>query len=673
MSAFAEIRTDRVQVHVHGEEWRRWAAPRTVDGQPGERMKTPAEAGPAQGADPIGMASAPWAGAAAVTRTVFTDEKTGIKAVKWRQAWEGSPISRHWVTVVNASDTPVTLDVLHAACVENIGWDDPECFRIHIPYNHNYAEAQWRSVRPADLGLMKSAKPNVGNIMLNALGRSAQVYVPMAMLEDTRGGQTLIWQIEHSGSWMWDLGQGGAGELNLALGGLTESYGHWRKVLAPGQAVTTFPVSLGVVDGDAEAALCAMTDYRRRACRQAHPVDDGCPVIFNDYMNCLQANPTTENSLPLIARAAEAGCEVYCIDAGWFGSGCWDVCLGDWHESPERFPNGLRELIDAIEAHGMIPGLWLEIEAVAQWAETAKRPDTWFLTLHGKRVLFSDRHLLDFRRPEVRAWADETVDRLVADYRLGYIKFDYNCSPLLGTDRAADSPGDGLLAHVNAVHEWYRGVRRRHPRVILEDCASGGMRNEYGMLSILQLASISDQNDYRLMAPIVVGSLATVLPEQLGIWSYPLKEGNREEAIFNMVNALLGRIHQSGQIMDLPADRFEAVREGIALYRNRIRADIPEAWPVWPLGRIGMEQKDRFLSVGLHLPAAGRLWLAIWRLDGEEAGVRIPLSRWFANGFRARQVFPGSPVCDFAVEGPDLTVTLPERYTARLFLLEAAS
>ena len=52
--------------------------------------------------------------------------------------------------------------------------------------------------------------------------------------------------------------------------------------------------------------------------RRPNKDDENLPVIFNDYMNCLFGDPTTEKELPLIDAAAECGCEYYVIDAGWY-------------------------------------------------------------------------------------------------------------------------------------------------------------------------------------------------------------------------------------------------------------------------------------------------------------------------------------------------------------------
>ncbi len=361
----------------------------------------------------------------------YRDDETGLEAVNHFQFFGDNPISRRWVTVSNTSDEAIGLDVLHSAFIDNIPWTQRGQFLIHIPYNVNYAEGQWRVHSLEDLGLIRTHKPNASKLIVNAVGRSADVYLPTAMLEDAVNHWTLIWQIEHSGSWMWDLGQREWGVLNLAIGGLSESYGHWYKELRPGESLESLPVAAGRVHGDVEEAIASMVNYRRIACWSQHPVDKKLPVIFNDYMNCLWADPTEEKELRLIPRAAEAGCEIYVVDAGWFGEKGW-TDIGDWHENGGKFPHGLNSVMDAIRDAGMIPGLWVEIEGIAKHVEMAQKPDSWFLSLHGHRNLYANRYALDFRNPEVVKFADETMDRLIQTYGLGYVKIDYNFSILLG-------------------------------------------------------------------------------------------------------------------------------------------------------------------------------------------------------------------------------------------------
>jgi alpha-galactosidase len=654
LGRFDVAREGRVAVHIQGDTSEAWAAPRTVMGNPGARM-------PLVGETRIANA------AGERIELLFRDEATGLEAVNRVQFFGDSPISRRQVTVTNRSAAPWGLDVLHSAFISDIPWPDDRRYRIHIPHNDNYAENQWRANPLAALGLVRSRKGLVAHLIVNSVGRSCQSYVPMAILENVEEHWCLIWQIEHSGSWMWDLGQGRGDVLSLGVGGLSEAWNHWYKRLAPGQSVESLPVAVGRVAGGPDEALAALAAYRRAACVAPHPADRDLPVICNDYMHCLNGDPDEARSLRLIPKAAAAGCDVYVIDAGWFGANGWGE-IGNWHESPTKFPHGLNRVMDAVRAAGMVPGLWIEIEAASTEVELARRPDDWFLSLHGRRNLWGKRLALDFRNPAVRRFADETLDRLIGDYGLGYIKFDYNLSIQLGTDYRADSPGDGALAHTRAVQEWFRGLRARHPAVILESCASGGMRTDYGLLAILQLASSSDQNDYRFYPAIAAGGMASVLPEQLAVWSCPKVGEDREAAVFNMVNALLCRIHLSGQLADIPAEQFDVVREGIALYKQSLRRAIPRAIPFWPLGRRTIEQRDGFMAVGLRDADGGAAWLAVWRLGGDDTA-EIPLGALRCGKACVRQAFPEAPERPLACDGNTLRVRFPAPWTAAVFAI----
>lgn len=84
----------------------------------------------------------------------------------------------------------------------------------------------------------------------------------------------------------------------------------------------TVPVSVGTAAGGFDEAMGELTKYRR-AIRRVNDDNENLKVIFNDYMNCLFGDPTTEKEIPLIDKAAEAGCEYFCIDAGWYSAGYW--------------------------------------------------------------------------------------------------------------------------------------------------------------------------------------------------------------------------------------------------------------------------------------------------------------------------------------------------------------
>jgi alpha-galactosidase len=361
------------------------------------------------------------------------------------------------------------------------------------------------------------------------------------------------------------------------------------------------------------------------------------------------------------------GCEYFCIDAGWYADGDWWDSVGLWLPSPHRFPGGIEQVLSAIKERGMIPGLWLELEVVGINSPLAREvPDDWFFCRHGKRVIDHGRYQLDFRHPDVRAHADEVVHRLVSQYGVGYIKMDYNINAGIGTDVNADSAGDGLLEHNRAYLDWLDGIFARYRGLVIENCGSGGMRMDYALLSRYSIQSSSDQTDYRRTAAIAAACPSAVTPEQCAVWSYPLPEGDEEEVIFNMVNALVLRIHQSGLLTLVSPQRRALVKEAITLYKE-IRQDIPHSLPFWPLGVPAFE--DQWLSLALHCHRT--TYLAVWRLESASPSHVLPIKYLKGKQVQSDCIYPSRHSCQWQWQSQRgaLSVCLPRQNTARLFRL----
>ena len=420
----------------------------------------------------------------------------------------------------------------------------------------------------------------------------------MGYIGNSAADSSLFFEIDHSGSWHYEIGDQNC-HFYLAVSGPTEIQSHWSKNLKPGDSFTTVPVAVGVGHDDFEEAIGTLTKYRRKI-RRPNKDNENLPVIFNDYMNCLFGDPTTEKEFPLVDAAEKAGCEYFVIDAGWYADGNWWDSVGEWQESKKRFPNGVREVTDYIRSKGMIPGVWLELEVMGINCKKASiLPDECFFLRHGKRVYDRSRYQLDFRHPLVIEHVTEVIDRVVRDYGVGYIKMDYNIEPGIGTEVDADSFGDGLLEHERAYLAWLDGIYKKYPDLVIENCSSGGLRMDYAMLARNSIQSTSDQEDYRNYATISANAAIGVTPEQAAIWSYPLRDGTEEEVIFNMVNALLLRIHQSGHLAEISPERFDLVKEGIDCYKE-IRSGIKDGVPFWPMG--WADNEDKHLAAGIRVP-----------------------------------------------------------------------
>ena len=560
------------------------------------------------------------------------DPVLGIHVDSFYDAFNGVPVVRRWARVSNAGNAPVGIDYLSSAMLHSLA--DPQNYEhelvIHLAFNSWMAEAQWHALRPSELGFVENGRTSWSEASAGSIGSwSTEKYLPMAMVENTRMGVTWFWQIEHNGSWYWEISNTSARSNNADgvyayLGGPDDLHSAAWKRLNPGDTYETVPVAVGCLQGGFGEAVEALTRYRRIACERPHNDNARCSVIFNDYMNCLWGDPTEEKELPLIAAAAKAGCEYFVIDAGWYADlhEDWSSTIGAWQPSASRWPHGLQFLLHQIRQSGMIPGLWLEPEVAGAKSLLAQRPDHWFLIRHGKRVLKNSRFLLDFRNPEVRAYLDAVMARLVNDYGVGYVKMDYNIDSLQGTELNTDSFGQGLLEHNRAHLAWLEGLLSRYPNLVVENCGSGGGRMDYGMLSRLQVQSMTDQENYLKLPAILVGASAAVLPEQLAVWSYPLDMADADQASFNMVTAMLCRIHQSGRLDSISARGLLQVTNGIKVYKDVIREHISHAVPFYPLGMPDITSQHAPMALGMHSP--GWTGLAVWRLDGPET-IELPV------------------------------------------------
>ncbi len=597
-----------------------------------------------------------------------TDAALNLLVESIYESFDGVPVVRRYSKVTNSGTSPVGIEFLSSAMLHGLAapQDYDRELRIHTAVNSWMAEGQWHRQRPSEMGFVENERTSWSEAQAGSIGSwSSARYLPMAMAENTRLGLIWFWQIEHNGSWYWEISNVSArnnfaDDVYAYLGGPDDLHSAAWKNLRPGETYETVPVAVGCVQGEFGDAVSALTRYRRTACVKPHKANSRCPVIFNDYMNCLWGDPTEAKELPLIAAAAKAGCEYFVIDAGWYAElhEDWSQTIGAWQPSATRWPHGFKFLLDQIKQAGMVPGLWLEPEVAGAKSVLAKKPDNWFLVRHGKRVFRNSRLMLDFRNPEVRAYLDQVIDRVVGDYGVGYIKMDYNVDSLQGTEINADSFGQGLLEHNRAHLAWLEGIVKKYPELIIENCGSGGGRMDYAMLSRLQMQSMTDQENYLKVPAILVGASAAVLPEQLGIWTYPLANADEDQASFNMVTAMLCRIHQSGRLDSIAPQVLAQVVEGIRIYKEVLRKHITASVPFYPLGTSDVTNQTAPLALGMR--SSEQTVMGIWRIDGP-ATVTVP---WPARD--AKLLYPANLGIKATVRSGMLQIEFPRPHMACL-------
>jgi alpha-galactosidase len=630
----------------------------------------------------------------------------------------GLPVLRSRVRLRNDGTDPLVVQSVSSLLLG--GLPSPDVLDVHRARNDWLAECRWYAepLRDSVADISVDAHQHDSRAALTLTRRGSwptDGHLPMGALTERGGGRAWVWQVESPAGWRWDLGERARGTY-LAMNGPTDAEHQWRVRLAPGEEFTTVwaavatgsvrsaeagsvpsaqagsvpsaqagsgsvrsveaGVSRPAVGSALDEAFGVLTAYRRTV-RRPHPDHGALPVVFNDYMNTLMGDPTTEKLLPLIDAAAGAGAEYFCIDSGWYDDtvdgGWWDG-VGAWQPSTRRFPDGgIEAVLGRIRERGMVPGLWLEPEVVGVHSPVASAlPPDAFFQRDGVRITEQGRHQLDLRHPAARAHLDSTVDRIVGDWGVGYLKLDYNIVVAPGTCAPGDlSPGAGLLGHAHAYLEWLSDVMDRHPGLVVENCASGGMRMDGATLAVAQLQSVSDQQDPLCFPAIAAAAPTAVPPEQGAVWAYPQPGFDDDLIGFTLGGALLGRIHLSGHLNRMSERQLGLVRDAVDMYKS-IRGDLARALPFWPLGLPGWT--DAWLALGLRVPD-GPSYVSVWRRGGE-AEVSLPLGHLAGRDVGPEILHPsagsgGSAVWDR--DGHTLRVSLPRTPTALLIRLRAGT
>lgn len=562
------------------------------------------------------------------------DARTGLTVTTTLTASPSLAAARAVTAVRNDGDSRVVLEMVSTLAFGAVirPGEEKEDLVLHQGTGEQLAENRWSS-RPlwgqsglADFNPANMGQPGRGAVeAVSTSTWSTARALPTAGLENARTGRGIAWQIEHNGGWRWEVDDVRDGEdaAAVVLMGPEDLDHHWSAALEPGQSFETVPASFALGAAGFPSAVGEMTRHRRWLRRGS--VQAACPaLVFNDYMNTLNGDPTTGRLLPLIDAARRAGAEYFCIDAGWYDDtprGDWWPSVGAWEPSRRRFPNGgLGAVTRAIRQAGMGVGLWVEPEVVGVRSPVASDlPDGAFLQRHGQRVREQDRFFLDLRHPSARDHLTATVQRLIDDFGVTFFKLDYNVTPGPGTDHDAFSVGAGLLDHNRAHLAWIKQIRARHPHIVFENCSSGGMRADFAMLELFDFQSTSDQEDFKLYPAIAAGAPLQMLPEQAGNWAYPQPWMSDEEIAYTMTTGLSGRLYLSGFLSEMTPSQFELVTDATRLFKW-IRADIGQSIPRWPLGYPQWDGNQ----IALALSTADRTLLYVWHRGTQDATIELP-------------------------------------------------
>lgn len=631
---------------------------------------------------------------AGVSTTKYEEDGNGFLTNNYRvdcKIEDFGEVLKQQTVVTNIANQDIKLKHVSSAYVGGIGegglrpWYDDERFLVHYCFSTWQGEGQWRRSSLSELGLFRASNHSCANVIIfNSVGnQTTSMRYPLIFIEDRELGKTWFFEIESGTNWYMEIGVEGVnpeGTLYVEMNSAYYNKDGWNKLLKEGEKYTSVPAVFGVVDGGIEKAIRTLNDYKRK---NSAVVNENLYVCFNDYMNCLWAKPSEKKLIPLIDKAAEVGCEIFCIDDGWYGYGLESGNIGDWVPDDKKFGEyGFKGIIEYIKTKGMIPGVWLEIDSVVPGTRLAEEYADCLLKINGDAAGSSWRYLLDLRKPRAKAYILGVFDML---YESGvrFVKNDYNQTSGIGYD-GTDSYGEELRKCSESFYSIIDEVMAKYPDFMIENCASGGMRTDGATMAHFNFTSTSDQEYYYNNPSIIAGTVAAIQPEKCGIWSYPypLKYEDRmenaeeffknkctddftngEETAFNMINSMLGVMYLSGHIEYADEKNTELIKEAISLYKDN-KDFIKKAYPIFPSGMIKIYENGYF---SLGLCDDERILLAVWKIDADVDAKTIDLSEYLNEKAEVKLIYPTKLKTEFNFINKKLTVKLDEKYSARLF------
>jgi len=583
--------------------------------------------------------------------------RIGETPLRLTVAWKGDPatgiVSRH-DTVTNTGAAPAVL----SRCLARIALPPGryECYTQESRWCRENQGA-WQPLRT---GLRQS----------HLSGRTTEGGTPFLAVRPAAGEQGLAFHVLPRGNWTIRVNPvADGGELPFAVVELGLADENLHRALQPGETfalpeILFQPLPLGEVH---PAAPVLHRYLLAHGFRDAKPE---APVIYNTWFDQFEILDVPRLRAQLTA-AKEAGCEVFVIDAGWYGAGGpdWGAQTGDWREKTEAaFRGRMSEFADEVRAAGLGFGIWMEPERFGAQAPVRAEHPEWFIPV-------GSQARMDLIQPAAYAWLRGEIGRLVETYRLAWMKIDFNFRP--DTDASGAELADYTAAWFSLLDE----VRAAYPGTFFEGCSSGAMRCDLEMTRHVDGHFLSDTVNPTDMLRITQGAWLRLPPGRIGRWavircveravcdytrtvndSAPviLVPGggtwNQAESVgldFALLAAMPGMMGVSGDFAGLPPGQRARVAEAIAFFKE---------WRRFVTGAVGhlltpplpFECREGWIAFQLQSLEGGTSLVFVYRLGN--AGVPPVLRLQGLEGARryAAQWGLGATAKSISLDGQSL-------------------
>ncbi len=263
------------------------------------------------------------------------------------------------------------------------------------------------------------------------------------------------------------------------------------------------------------------------------------------------------------------------IDDGWFGQRNTDHAgLGDWYVNPQKFPHGLKPVIDRVHALGMDFGIWVEPEMVNPDSDLYRKHPDWAMNFPGRpRTEARNQLLLNLARPDVRAYVFNWLDKLVSENDIAFLKWDYN--------RNWSEPGwdavplaqqkEIYVKYVDNLYSILADLRKKHPQLEIESCSGGGGRVDLGILRYTDEVWPSDNTDALDRLVIQDGFTHAYSPNLMMAWVTDVPNFLDRRSIpldFRFLVAMSGSLGIGNNLNKWTPEDFATATRMVAFYKQ---------------------------------------------------------------------------------------------------------
>ncbi len=392
-----------------------------------------------------------------------------------------------WSEIENRTNTTVTL-----ANANSSTWNLPPDPRYQLSWLTGRWGGEWQLQHDAirqGTRILESRRGSTGhqNNPWFAIGEDG--------VTSENSGPVWFGELAWSGSWRISVEEDEARAVRITGGYNPFDFSY---PLAPGASLETPRFYGGYTGGGQGEASRVLHRLQEQVILPQAPHPKLRPVLYNSW-EATGFNVNEAGQIALADRAAKIGVERFVIDDGWFGQRRNDHAgLGDWYVNPQKFPHGLKPIIDHVHSLGMDFGIWVEPEMVNPDSDLYRRHPDWamhFPVRPGTEA--RNQLLLNLARPDVRAYVFNFLDKLVSENDISFLKWDYNrnwSEP--GWDSVPLAEQQTIyVKYVQNLYSILAELRKKHPGLEIESCSGGGGRVDDGILRYTDEVWPSDNTD----------------------------------------------------------------------------------------------------------------------------------------------------------------------------------